>query len=69
MVVLRIAQGPEDLIGLWLKHGRSLTDCYAIQLREDVAYRSEWCERADFGVQLGYVGLQNVVPIDSEKAA
>jgi integrase len=67
--VLRKAQVPEDLIGLWLGHSRSLTDRYATQLREDVAYRSEWCERAGLGFQLGYVGLQNVVSIDSEKVA
>jgi integrase len=67
--VLRKAQVPEDLIGLWLGHARSLTDRYATQLREDVAYRSEWCERAGLCFQLGYVGLQNVVPIDSDKVA
>jgi integrase len=67
--VLRKAQVPEDLIGLWLGHARSLTDRYATQLREDVAYRSEWCERAGLGFQLGYVGPQNVVPIDAERVA
>jgi len=39
------------------------------KLREDVAYRSEWCERAGLGFQLGYVGLQNVLPIDAERVA
>ena len=67
--VLRKTRVPEDLIGLWLGHARSLTDRYATQLQEDVAYRSEWCERVGLGFQLGYVGLQNVVPIDAERVA
>jgi integrase len=67
--VLRKTKVPEDLIGLWLGHSRNLTDRYAMQLREDVAFRSEWCERAGLGFQLGYVGLQNVVSIDSAKVA
>jgi hypothetical protein len=66
---LRKARVPEDLIGLRLGHARSLTDRYATQLREDVAYRSEWCERAGLGFQLGYVGLQNVLSIDVERVA
>ena len=57
---------PEDLIALWLGHsGRSVTDTYARQLREDVPFRQEWAERAG----LSYVGLQNVVAIDSVRAA
>jgi integrase len=64
--VLRKARVPEDLIALWLGHsGRSVTDTYARQLREDVPFRQEWAERAG----LGYVGLQNVVAIDSVRAA
>jgi integrase len=47
--VLRKAQVPEDLITLWLGHARTLTDHYAKQLREDVRFRSEWCERAGIG--------------------
>ena len=57
---------PEDLIGLWLGHaGRSITDTYARQLREDVDFRKEWAEK----VGLGYVGLQKVVAKNSERAA
>src|SRR5438552_6675893 len=64
--VLRKARVPEDLIALWLGHsGRSVTDTYARQLREDVPFRQEWAERAG----LSYVGLQNVVAIDSVRAA
>jgi len=50
--VLRKAQVPEDLITLWLGHARTLTDRYASQLREDVNYRSEWCERAGLGFSM-----------------
>lgn len=67
--MLRKAQVPEDLIGLWLGHARSLTDRYATQLREDVEYRSDWCERVGVGYSLGLQGLQNVVQNDSEKVA
>jgi integrase len=64
--MLRKARVPEDLIGLWLGHARSLTDRYATQLREDVEYRSDWCERVGIGFSLGLQGLQNVVPVDYE---
>jgi integrase len=50
--VLRKAQVPEDLITLWLGHARTLTDHYATQLREDVGFRSEWCERAGIGFSI-----------------
>ena len=55
--VLRKARVPEDLIGMWLGHARNLTDWYAAQLRDDTAFRSEWCERAGLGFQMGYIGL------------
>jgi len=38
-------------------------------LSNDLAWRREWCERVGLGFQLGYVGLQNVVPIDPAKVA
>lgn len=47
--VLRKARVPEDLIQLWLGHAQGLTDRYAAQLRDDLAYRQEWCERAGLG--------------------
>ena len=28
----------------WLGHSENLVDLYAAQLRDDVAYRREWCE-------------------------
>ena len=67
--VLRRARVPEDLIGLWLGHARNLTDRYAAQLKDDLAYRTEWAERAGLGFQLGDMGLQNVVPIDAAEVA
>jgi integrase len=67
---LRRTRVPEDLVRFWLGHaGRSVTDAYAGGLREDQAWRLEWCERAGLGFQLGYVGIQIVVPIDSVKVA
>jgi len=59
--VLRKARVPEDLIGLWLGHARNLTDRYAMQLTDDLAFRSEWCERAGLEFQLVNNGIQNVV--------
>jgi integrase len=67
--VLRKARVPEDLIGLWLGHARNLTDRYAVQLTDDLAFRSEWCERAGLGFQLVNNGTQNVVSIDAVKVA
>src|SRR6266702_2490027 len=32
-----------------------LTDRYAAQLRDDVAYRSEWCKRAGLGFSGSYI--------------
>jgi len=67
---LRRARVPEDLIKLWLGHSKhTVTDFYAIGLYKDSAWRREWCDRVGLGFQLGYVGLQNVVPIDSAKVA
>ena len=67
--VLRKARVPEDLIGLWLGHARNLTDRYAVQLTDDLAFRSEWCERAGVGFQLVNSGTQNVVSIDATRVA
>ena len=67
---LRRAYVPEDLIKLWLGHAKkSVTDFYAGGLQADVSWRREWAERAGLRFQLGYVGLQNVVAIDSAKVA
>ena len=42
---------------------------YAVQLTDDLAFRSEWCERAGLGFQLVNDGTQNVVSIDAVKVA
>jgi integrase len=67
--VLRKAQIPEDLIGLWLGHAQNLTDRYAGQLRDDVAYRSEWCKRAGLGFSVVTLLHSNVVLIDVARVA
>ena len=67
--MLRKARVPEDLIGLWLGHARNLTDRYAVQLTDDIAFRSDWCERAGLGFQLVNSGQQNVVSIDATQVA
>lgn len=44
---------PWDLEKFWMGHAhRDLTDQYAEQLREDVEYRREWCERIGLGFAL-----------------
>ena len=67
--VLRKAQVPEDLIGLWLGHAQNLTDRYAKQLREDMAYRGEWCKRAGLGFSVVTLVTQNVVQFEKRKFA
>jgi integrase len=68
---LRRARVPEDLTKLWLGHSKeTVTDLYAGGLQNDLAWRSEWCERAGLGFTLGGPhGLQNVVPIDARNTA
>jgi len=65
--VLRKAQVPEDVITLWLGHARTLTDRYASQLREDVKYRGEWCERAGIGFSIVTLLHADVAAIDFER--
>jgi integrase len=69
--VLRRARTPEDLVRLWLGHSKeTVTDFYAGGLKNDTAWRQEWCERAGLGFSLnGLLGLQNVVSIDAAKVA
>jgi integrase len=56
--VLRRAGVPENLIKQWLGHSQNLMDLYAAQLRFDVAYRREWCEKAGLGFELGELGYK-----------
>jgi integrase len=67
--VLRKAQVPEDLIGLWLGHAQNLTDRYAGQLREDMAYRAEWCKRAGLGFSVVTLVTQNGAQFDAKRVA
>ena len=68
--VLRKAGVPEDLIRFWLGHaGRSVTDDYARQLRDDIPFRQEWAARTGLGFELGYVGLEKASPIALKQAA
>jgi hypothetical protein len=53
---------PENLVKLWLGHSH-LMDLYAAQLQLDAAYRSEWCEKAGLGFELGELGYKPEVPI------
>jgi integrase len=61
--VLRKAGVPENLIKQWMGHSQNLMDLYAAQLRLDVAYRREWCERAGLGFELGELGYKLGAPI------
>jgi hypothetical protein len=61
--VLRKAGVPENLIKQWMGHSQNLMDLYAAQLRLDMAYRREWCERAGLGFELGELGYKSLAPI------
>ena len=67
---LRRARVPEDLIGMWLGHApHSVTDLYANGLKNDRAWRNEWCEKAGLGFSVGLYGAREVVPVDLRQAA
>jgi hypothetical protein len=61
--VLRKAGVPENLIKQWMGHSQNLMDLYAGQLRLDMAYRREWCDRAGLGFELGELGYKSLAPI------
>jgi hypothetical protein len=49
---------------MWMGHAhKDLTDQYAEQLREDVKYRREWCEK----IGLGFVLPTNVSQLSQLK--
>jgi hypothetical protein len=68
---LRMACVPEDLTTLWLGHSKkTVTDFYAGGLQKNTDWRRKWCKKAGLRFSLvGLLGLQNVVAVDSEKAA
>jgi hypothetical protein len=47
----------------WMGHSQNLMDLYAAQLRLDIAYRREWCDRAGLGFELGELGYKSLAPI------
>ena len=61
--ILRKAGVPESLIKLWMGHSQNLMDLYAAQLRLDMAYRREWCDRAGLVFELGELGYKSLAPI------
>jgi integrase len=63
---LRKNRVPWDLEKMWMGHAhKDLTDQYAEQLREDVKYRREWCEK----IGLGFVLPANVSQLSQPKRA
>ncbi len=65
---LRRARVPEDLTTLWLGHAKKTeTDYYASGLQKDMEWRRQWCETAGLG--FGLQGLQNILTIETRKAA
>jgi hypothetical protein len=52
-----------------LGHARNLTDTYASQLREDVAFRQQWAESAGLGFSVVSMVSRNVVSISAVKVA
>ena len=69
IAVLRKTRVPEDLIGMWVGHSQTLTDRYALQLRDDEGYQGEWCERAGLGFSIGPLGQINVVEMRKVQCA
>jgi len=64
---LRKCRVPWDLEKLWIGHAnKDVTDRYAEQLEEDVAYRQEWANKIALGFTLG---PSNVVSIKDHQAA
>jgi integrase len=66
---LRKERVPEDLIKFWLRHARNLTDTYASQLCEDVAFRQLWAERAGLGFATVSNVSNNVILIEAKRVA
>ena len=61
---LRKCGVPWDLVKFWIGHAnKDVTDRYAEQLQEDVAYRQEWAEKVGLGFTLGPSNPSNVVSI------
>lgn len=70
---LRKNRVPWDLEKLWMGHAhKDLTDQYAEQLREDVKYRREWCDKIGLGFDLpnySQLSQPRLAAVASRKAA
>ena len=66
---LRKNSVPKDLERYWMGHApEEVGDLYS-KLKDDVAFRQEWAERAGLGFELVHVGLQNSGGIQIVKVA
>jgi hypothetical protein len=63
--VLSKAQVPDILVKYWLGHARDLSDQYAKQVCEDVAYRQEWCAKAGLGFKLAKLAPHIVAAVSA----
>jgi len=67
---LRRASVPEGLIALWVGHApKSVTDLYAEGLKNDRAWRREWCDRVGLGFSIGLYGAIKSSPLQLQRAA
>jgi len=67
---LRRARVPEGLIAQWVGHApKSITDLYAEGLKNDRAWRREWCERAGLGFLVGLFGARKSAPLQLQQTA
>jgi integrase len=67
---LRRAGVPEGLIALWVGHApKSITDLYAEGLKNDRAWRREWCDRVGLGFSIGLYGAIKPSPLQLQQAA
>ena len=67
---LRRAGVPEGRIALWVGHApKSITDLYAEGLKNDLAWRREWCERAGLGFSIGLYGAIKASSLQLQRAA
>jgi integrase len=60
---------PKDLERYWMGHApEEVGDLYS-KLKDDVAFRQQWAERAGLGFELVHVGLQNAAGVTKVKVA
>jgi hypothetical protein len=66
---LRKNSVPKDLERYWMGHApEEVGDLYS-KLKDDVAFRQEWAERAGLGFELVHVGPQNAVAVRAKRVA